>query len=298
MSPGWGQDAVPPSPEGMHGRVVVVTGANSGIGLETSRALAALGARVVMMARDERKGRAAVEDVRRTTGSDAVELALVDLARMDSVRAAAAELLARYPQIHVLVNNAGLVLARREVTVDGFEAMFAINHLGPFLLTALLLERLKASAPARIVNVSSAVHRYASMPWDDLMAERGFFSAKQYCRTKLANVLHVAELARRFDGTGITANALHPGPVGSGFARGGDMGALGDAAMAIGRMFLLTPAQGARTSVYLASSSDVEGVSGRYFVKLKAREPSRAARDAEAARRLWDVSCAWLGLPA
>ncbi len=208
----------------MAGKTVVVTGANSGIGKATAEALAGAGARTVLTARSETSGREAVADIRRSTGSDDVELVLFDLADLDSVRRGAADLLERCDRIDVLVNNAGLILSERTETKDGFEATFGINHLGPFLLTTLLLDRIIASAPARIVNVSSTAHRSArrGLDFDDLQSTKRYTGMQAYGRSKLANILFTTELARRLEGTGVTANAVHPGTVATGFARDGD----------------------------------------------------------------------------
>jgi NAD(P)-dependent dehydrogenase (short-subunit alcohol dehydrogenase family) len=271
---------------------VVVTGANSGVGKATAIALAAAGARTVITARNEARGRAAREDIRRTTGSDQVDLVVFDLADLASVRAGAAELLDRTERIDVLVNNAGLVLSDRQVTVDGFEATFATNHLGPFLLTRLLTDRLVESAPARVVNVASTAHRGArtGLDFDDLQSTGHYRGMQAYSRSKLANILFTTELARRLDGTGVTANSVHPGTVASGFARDDDASGFLAFGVKVIKPFILTPAKGARTSVYVATSPDLAGVTGQYFVKCRVRTPSPAARDEAAAILLWSVS--------
>ncbi|HET9732458.1 MAG TPA: SDR family oxidoreductase [Acidimicrobiales bacterium] len=280
----------------MSGRTVVVTGGNSGIGFETAAALAAAGARVVITARDPDRGHDALERLRGRDPKGSVELVLFDLASLDSVRAGADELLS-LDRIDVLVNNAGLMLSERRQTVDGMEMTFQVNHLGPFLLTVLLLDRLKGSAPARIVNVASTAHKGArSMGFDDLQATGGYRGMAVYSRSKLANVLFTRELARRLEGTGVTANSLHPGTVRTGWAGDGDSQGLMAIGMRIARPFFIGPAKGAETSIYLASSPEVEGVSGRYFVRCRDRTPSRAARDDDAARRLWEVSEELAGL--
>jgi len=276
----------------MDNKTVVVTGGNSGIGLETAVELARAGARVVITARDPVRGDAAVADVRKRSGNDQVDLALFDLASFASIRTGAADLLDRCPRIDVLVNNAGLVLSRRQETEDGFEATFGVNHLGHFLLTGLLLDRIRASAPARIVNVASTAHRSArrGLNFDDLQSQRRYRGMQAYGASKLANILFTTELARRLAGTGVTVNAVHPGTVATGFARDGD--AKGFLAFGIRLIapFILTAEKGARTSVYLASSPDVADVTGGYFVRRRLRRPSKAARDPVAARRLWEVS--------
>ncbi len=283
-----------PDVPSMDGKTVVITGGNSGIGKAAAVALATAGARVVITARSEPRGAAARADIAEASGSDAVELSVFDLADLSSVRSGAADLLERCPRIDVLLNNAGLILSERTLSRDGYEATFAINHLGPFLLTELLLDRLKQSAPSRIVNVASTAHTFArrGMVFDDLMAERSYRSMEVYGRSKLANILFTTELAKRLAGTGVTANSLHPGSVATGYARDGDTTGL----MAWGvKVFAhlpisLTPEQGAKTSVYLSSSPEVAGVSGRYFFKCKEKTPSANARDEAAAARLWEVS--------
>jgi NAD(P)-dependent dehydrogenase (short-subunit alcohol dehydrogenase family) len=275
----------------MTGKTVVITGGNSGIGLETAVALAGAGAKTIITARDPERGKAATEDIRARSGGD-VDLVLFDLGSFASIRAGAAEILDRCPRLDVLVNNAGVVLTDRRETSDRIEATFGINHLGPFLLTNLLLDRIKASAPARIVNVSSTAHQSprAGIDFDDIQATRGYRGMQVYGRSKLANIYFTTELARRLEGTGVTVNALHPGTVATGYARDGDARGWLAIGVKIGKPFFLSPERGARTSIYLASSPEVEGVTGKYFVKCKPRQPSKAARDDEAARRLWEIS--------
>lgn len=283
----------------MHGKTVVVTGANSGIGFETAASLAGMGARVLVTARNADKGRAAVAAIGARVGREAqVQLVVFDLADLSSVRRGAAEILEQTTRLDVLVNNAGLVLTERTVTVDGFEATFAINHLGPFLLTNLLLDRLRASAPARVVTVASTAHNSArkGIPFDDLQSERRYRGMRVYGQSKLANILFTLELARRLEGTGVTANSLHPGTVRTGYGADGDTRGFLAFGIRIAGPFFLAPAKGAATSVYLASAPEVAGVSGQYFVKCKPREPRRWARDAEAARHLWQVSEQLTGL--
>ncbi len=283
----------------MQGRTVVVTGGNSGIGFETAAALASMGARVLVTARNADKGRAAVAAItERLHGEVSVQLVVFDLADLASVRQGAAEILEQAPRLDVLVNNAGLVLTERAETVDGYEATFAINHLGPFLLTNLLLERLAGSTPARIVNVASTAHGATrkGIPFDDLQTTGRYRGMRVYGQSKLANMLFTLELARRFEGRGVTANSLHPGTVRTGYGGDGDARGFLAFGIKIASPFFLSPAKGARTSVYLASSPEVEGVSGEYFVKCKPRKPRRWAQDPEAARRLWQVSEQLVGL--
>ena len=283
----------------MHGKTVVVTGGNSGIGLETAAALATMGARVLVAARNADKGRAAVADIsRRNDGHAQVQLVVFDLADLASVRRGAAEILEQAPRLDVLVNNAGLVLSDRRETVDGYEATFAVNHLGPFLLTNLLLDRMRESAPARVVNVASMAHASArkGIPFDDLQSRQRYRGMRVYGQSKLANILFTLELARRLEGSGVTANSLHPGTVRTGYGADGDTSGFLAFGLKLSGPFFLTPAKGAQTSIYLASSPEVEGVSGQYFVKCMPVQPKAPARDAEAARRLWRVSEEMVGL--
>jgi NAD(P)-dependent dehydrogenase (short-subunit alcohol dehydrogenase family) len=275
----------------MAGKTVVVTGASSGIGLATAAALAGMGADVLITARDSGRGGAAVESVARTTGRKP-GLVLFDLDSMSSVREGAAQILERAGRIDVLVNNAGIVLSNRKLTADGFETTFAVNHLGPFLLTQLLYDRLVSSAPSRIVNVASIAHKSArsGLDFDDLQAGNVYKLSRVYARSKLANIYFTTELARRLAGTGVTANSLHPGTVKTGWGRDGDTNGLLALGIRIGSPFFKTPEKGALTSVYLASAPEVQGVTGKYFVKCREQTPSKAARDEDAARRLWQVS--------
>jgi NAD(P)-dependent dehydrogenase (short-subunit alcohol dehydrogenase family) len=276
----------------MDGKTVIITGGNSGIGKATAVALARAGARVVITARSEARGTAAVADIATAAGSGAVELSVFDLADLASVRAGAADLLDRCPRIDVLCNNAGLILSERTLSPDGYESTLAINHLGPFLLTELLLPRLVGSAPARVVNVASTAHKAArhGMEFDDLMAEHRYRQMHVYGRSKLANILFTAQLAERLAGTGVTANSLHPGTVATGYARDGDTTGFLAWGVKVFAPFSLTPEQGARTSVYLCSSPEVEGVTGKYFAKCTEATPSANARDKAASARLWEVS--------
>ncbi len=285
----------------MQGKTVVVTGANSGIGFETAATLAGMGARVVVTARNADKGREAAAAIGARAGRDgAAQLVVFDLGDLASVRRGADEILDQVPRLDVLVNNAGVVLTERTETVDGYEATFAVNHLGPFLLTNLLLDRLRASTPARVVTVASAAHGAArrGMRFDDLQSEHHYRGMGVYGRSKLANILFTLELARRLEGTGVTANSLHPGTVRTGYGADGDARGFLAFGIKVARPFFLSPAKGARTSVFLASSPEVAGVSGQYFVKCRPTQPRRWARDTEAARRLWQVSEQLTGLAA
>jgi len=274
--------------------ICVVTGATSGIGRATAEQLAAQGARLVLVARDERRGGTVRREIAKATGNDGVHLELCDLASQAQVRSLADRLLARYPKIRVLVNNAGLTMAKYVVTDDGIEYTLAVNHLAPFLLTNLLLDRLKASAPARVVTVSSDAHKGATIPFDDLNSEYGYSAWVVYCWTQLANILFTSELAHRLEGSGVTATCLHPGVVATGFGRTAPL--IIKAFQILARPFLLDSKKGADTLVWLASSPEVEGAGGGYYVKRKLTEPSTAARDRAVARRLWRISEELTGL--
>jgi len=278
----------------MTGKTCLVTGANSGIGKETARGLAARGARVLMVARSAERGETARREVAETTGNDDVELLLCDLSSQREVRRLAAEVLKSEEHLHVLVNNAGLILGRRILTGDEIETTFAVNHLAPFLLTQLLVDRLLVSAPARVVTVASDAHRGSRIDFEDPSGERKFSSMGAYGQSKLANILFTTELARRLDGTGVTATCLHPGVVRTGFGREGSP--LIRTFFKLAGAFLLTPERGADTAIWLASSSDVEGASGGYYEKRRLAQASREGRDAAAAERLWTLSERMTGL--
>ena len=276
----------------MNGKVCVVTGATSGIGKAAATALAGMGSQVVLVGRDRGRAEATAAEIgAKSTVPPKVEIA--DLAVMEQVRALAGRL-ASLERIDVLINNAGLVVSERRVTQDGFEYVFAVNHLAPFLLTNLLLPKLTGSAPARVVMVTSDAHTAARLDLDDPSLEQGWESWRSYANSKLANILFTRELARRLDGTGVTANCAHPGVVRTGFGR--DAKPLMRLGMTIARPFFLSPERGADTIVYLASSPDVAGETGGYYVKRQRREPSAAARDDAAARRLWEISEKMTGL--
>lgn len=284
----------------MSGKTVVVTGANSGIGRETARGLAGMGARVIMVCRSRDRGEEARQDIIRSTGNDAVELELADLSAVADTRRAGEALAARLDRLDVLVNNAGAMHTSRLTTVNGYEMTFAVNHLSYFLLTHTLLPLLKQSAPARIVNVSSRAHEGAKMNFDDLHAERGYSIGGAYGQSKLANVLFTYELARRLEGTNVTTNCLHPGVVRTGFGKnsGGVLGGVVGGVMRVAGMFFIGPEKGAATSIHLASSPDLEGVTGKYFADCKERPSSAISHDREAAQRLWDISEQMVGISA
>jgi len=276
----------------LEGKVAVITGGNSGIGFETAAALAGVGAEVVITARDAAKGEQATKEVASRHPGASVDLVVFDLGSLASVRDGAKQILDKCPRIDVLINNAGLVLSDRRETVDGFETTFAVNHLGHFLLTDLLLDRIKASAPARIINVSSTAHKGAGggLDFDDLQSKNGYSGMMVYSRSKLANIYFTTELAKRLAGTGITVNALHPGTVATGYGRDGDTKGVVAFGLKLIKPFVLTAEKGARTSIYLASSPAVANVTGQYFVRCKPARTSGAARDAAAATRLWEQS--------
>jgi NAD(P)-dependent dehydrogenase (short-subunit alcohol dehydrogenase family) len=275
-------------PEGpMGGQVCVVTGASSGIGKAASLVLAQFGAEIILVCRDKARGEAALAEVRDVATAGTARLEIADLSCMQEVRDLAGRL-GGPGRLDVLINNAGLVLGDRRITADGFEYTFALNHLAPFLLTNLLREKLAASAPARVITVSSSAHQAARLDLADLQLAGHFDGWRAYSNSKLANILFTTELARRLTGTGVTANCLHPGVASTGFGRDGSRALrLG---LGLSRRFLRTPGQGADTVVYLASSPDVEGATGGYYVHRKLSTPSRAAQDQATARQLWEIS--------
>ncbi len=272
----------------MAGKTCLITGATSGIGFVAARELAARGATVVLVGRSAKKCEECVAAIKQATGNEQVESLLGDLSLQRDVRAVAAKFREKHDRLHVLLNNAGAVCAERQVTGEGMEMTLAVNHLSGFLLTNLLLDTIRASAPARIINVSSAAHAWAKIDFDDLQSEKGYSGFPVYGQWKLANVLTAYELARRLEGTGVTANALHPGIIRSGFGRsaGGFIGFFVKAAS----LFMSTPEQGAATSVYLATSPEVEGITGKYFSNRKPRRSSKVSYDEAVARRLWEAS--------
>ncbi|HEU0031203.1 MAG TPA: SDR family oxidoreductase [Kofleriaceae bacterium] len=273
----------------MQGKTVVITGASSGIGLETARALATKGARVMMVVRSEQRGQDAIANIRAGAPDAKLELVLADLYSLAEVRKAGAELRERCEMIDVLVNNAGLIHHTRELTVDGFERTFALNHLAAFLLSYELRERLAAAAPARIVTVSSMGHKFARFEWDDIHTMSHWKGETAvYGTSKLCNLWFARESARRLAPQRITSNALHPGAVASNFGASGSW--LFKYGTKLVKPFLKTVEDGARTSVYLACSPDVATVSGEYFVNCQIKTPSSRARDDESARRLWELS--------
>jgi len=280
----------------MDGKVCVVTGASSGIGFATARALARMGATMALLCRDRHRADEAAASVRSESIGGTVEVFLADLSSQAEIRRVAHAILEAHPEIHVLVNNAGVVNLSHSTTIDGIERVFAVNHLAYFLLTNLLLERLQRSGHARIVNVASEAHRFSPIEFDDLGHERRYRSMRVYGQSKLANILFTYELARRTAGSGVTVNCLHPGAVGT--RLGQQNGWFAVVLTRMLRPFFRTPEQGATTAIYLASSPEVEGVTSKYFINCRERRSSRDSYDKEVARRLWNVSAQMTGLVA
>jgi NAD(P)-dependent dehydrogenase (short-subunit alcohol dehydrogenase family) len=267
----------------MDGKAVAITGASSGIGLETARGLAAMGARIIAIVRDKAKAEAALADIPH-------DVVVADLFSLGEVRAAAAEIRRRFSRLDVLINNAGAIYFKRELTIDGFEKTFALNHLAPFLLTYELKDLLAASAPARVVTVASAGHRFASFRWDDLATMKHWVGgAGVYSTSKLCNIWFARESGRRMARANITSCSLHPGTVGSGFGQQTGSRFIKLIAPLV-KPFLKTTEEGAATSVFVASSPTIEGASGLYFVDSKPAKPSRWARDDHEAVKLWELS--------
>jgi NAD(P)-dependent dehydrogenase (short-subunit alcohol dehydrogenase family) len=281
---------------GMEGKLCVITGATSGIGLITAQRLAGMGARLVLVGRDPARGETALARIKARTPRAEVSIHYADLARLDALRTLAAGLNA-LSGIDVLINNAGAMFWRREVTADGLERTFALNHMAYFVLTALLRDKLAASSPARIVNVASDAHRGARLDFSDLQSARNYSGMRTYSRSKLCNILFTRELSRRLAGTGITANCLHPGFVNSRFGDN-NPGVVGVGTRIVKQLFAISPERGAETPVYLASSPAVEGKTGGYYDQCAPSTPSREAQDDGAARRLWEESARIAGVPA
>jgi len=281
----------------MAGKTVLVTGGSGGIGKATATGLAQLGARVGITGRDRARAEAAAADVRSASGNHAVDVFVADMSSQAQVRRLAQEVLDAYPRLNVLINNVGGFWNTRRVTADGLEHTFALNHLAPFLLTNLLLDRLRTSAPARIVTLSSGAQAMGRIDFDDLQGERSFSGQRAYNQSKLANVMFTYELARRLEGTGVTATVLHPGVVRTAFGAE-DPAGWQRLFLPLVRPFMKTPDRGAETPIYLASASDVDGISGRYFANRKPRQSSKTSYDVAAQARLWTVSAELVGLAA
>ena len=284
------------SSQSLKGKTVVITGGNTGIGKETAVDLAKRGARVIIGCRNMEKGKAALQEVQERSGSKDVFLMKVDLASLDSVRKFADSILNSESRLDILINNAGVMACDYQKTEDGFEMQFGTNHLGHFLLTMLLLDRLKRSAPSRIINVSSSAHAMGSQKinFDDIHFEKSYSAWGAYFNSKLANVLFTRELSKRLEGTHVTANSLHPGAVSTDLQR---HSVLSSTLVAPFRWYLLKSAeQGAQTTIYCAVSEEMEGVSGRYLADCAIKEECKGAKDDDAARKLWDLSLKLVGL--
>ena len=277
---------------GMQGKTVVITGATSGIGAVAASRLAGQGARIVIVARDRDRAAQTLRDLRAANAGQAHTAFYADLSRLSEMKRVAAEIAAAEPRIDVLMNNAGLVASRNQKTEDGLELMFATNHLSYFVLTLLLIERLRAAGDGRIVCTASEAHRRARLDFDRLQEQQGMTG---YGTTKLCNILFTRELARRIAGTGLTANCLHPGFVATRFGDNSG-GAMGAGIAVAKRLFGLSPEEGANTLVYLASSPQVAGQSGGYYERCAPADPSPQARSDADARRLWDLSAAITGI--
>jgi NAD(P)-dependent dehydrogenase (short-subunit alcohol dehydrogenase family) len=276
----------------MTGKVVLITGGNSGIGKASAIELARLGGTVVITARNAKRGERAVAEIRAQSGRRNVHWIHLDLADFASICACAAEVLERFDRLDVLINNAGHLQSERTETKDGFESTFGVNHLGHFLLTKLLLDRLRSSAPARVINVASTAHWFVpfGLDFDDLQSERRYDGFIAYARSKLANIQFTRELARRCAGSGVTSNSLCPGLVASNFARDGDASGLWAMVAQLSRPLAISPSLAARTSVFLASDASVDSITGEHFVWNMRVPVSWVARDARSMRRLWEVS--------
>jgi NAD(P)-dependent dehydrogenase (short-subunit alcohol dehydrogenase family) len=278
----------------MEGKVVVLTGGTSGIGQVAAETLAGWGARLILVARDQRRGEGALERLRKQSPGTAHGVYYADLSRLAEMKQVGQEIAGAEPRIDVLINNAGAFFSRRDVTEDGLERTFATNHLSYFVLTHFLRERLAAAAPARIINTASEAHRRARLDLDDLQSENGYRGFAVYGSSKLANILFTRELAHRLEGTGVTANSLHPGFVATRF--GDNNGGLAASVIGFLKKFALTPEQGAQTIIYLASSDEPRAITGQYFHKCRVATPSKRAQDDEAAKRLWQETARLAGV--
>ncbi len=275
-------------------KVCIITGANFGLGKATAIELAKLGATLVMVCRDKDRGNTALKEVRNTSGSKSIELLIADMSSQQSIHDLAGQFKSKYDRLDVLVNNAGAIIGNKILSADGIEMTFALNHLGYFLLTHLLIDYLKASAPSRIVNVASGAHYGGEMNFDDLQFEKKYDGWKAYGLSKLANVLFTYELVRRLEGTGVTANCLHPGVVNTGFGNSGT--AFFSFMFKLIKPFLISETKGAETQIYLSTSPELETVSGKYFSKKKAVKSSKYSYSGSAAKRLWDISLEMTGV--
>ena len=281
----------------MGGKIVVITGGTGGIGKATATGLATLGARVGITGRDPARAEQAAADIRAASGNPAVDAFAADMTSQNELRQLAAVVLEAYPRLDVLVNNVGGFWAHRHSTADGLERTFALNHLAPFLLTNLLMDRLKASAPARVITVSSGAQSMGRIEFDDLQGARSYSGQRAYNQSKLANVMFTNELARRLHGTRVMANSLHPGVVRTNFGAE-DQAWFFTVISRVVRPLLKTPAQGAQTSIYLASTPDLADVTGQFFTNGKPKRANRIAYDIDMTARLWRVSAELVGMTA
>ena len=273
----------------MKGKIVIVTGGNSGMGLATTVDLARRGATVIMACRSRKRGEEALAQARQQSGSGDVELMLCDLASLESIRSFVKEFTDKYNVLDILINNAGVVSVKRQLTTDGFELDLGVNHLGHFLLTNLLLEPLKRAEQGRIVVVASGAYKIGALHYKDPTLSRGYNPAKAYARSKLANILFTKELAARLKGTRVTVNCVHPGAVGTNIGVNRETG-FGQSVLKMLSLFFLTPAQGADTAIYLATAPELAEVTGQYFYRRKIKELSARAENMQEARRLWNWS--------
>jgi len=272
----------------MRGKTVVITGATSGIGQVAAEKLAAMGARLVLVARDKTRGEAELTRLQALSSGVKHSIHYADLSRMAEVKRVAAEIAAAEPRIHVLINNAGALFSTRQVTADGLELTFATNHMSYFILTHGLRDRLRAAAPARVVNVASDAHKGEKLDFNDLQSANGYRGLHVYGRSKLCNILYTRELARRWEGSGVTANSLHPGFVSTRF--GDQSGGMLSFGVRAAKAFAISPEKGAETIVYLASSEDAAQANGLYYYKCRPATPTKEAQDDDSARRLWQAS--------
>jgi retinol dehydrogenase-12/retinol dehydrogenase-13 len=276
-------------------KIILITGGTSGIGKETVKGLALTGATVIFTARDSRKGEETKREISTETNNSNVEYLMCDLASLSSIRACAREFSEQWDRLDVLIHNAGVLPQKRQESKDGIELNFAVNFLAPFLLTSLLLPLLKQSAPSRVINVSSSMHREGTIDFNDLQSKKSFDKYKAYAQSKLALLLFTKKLAKELQGSGVTVNALHPGVVGTEMTMQ-NVRRMNPVAAFVFKRTLVTPAQGAETSIYLATSPEVANISGEYFDKKKVAPASALASDAELATKLWDISAKLVGL--
>lgn len=276
-------------------KIILITGGNAGMGKATATELAKLGAHVIIMCRNKERGEKALADIRSESGNSCVELMLCDLASQNSIREFVIKFKGKYNRLDVLINNEGVILPKRQETVDGYEMQFGVNHLGHFLLTNLLLDLLKISSPSRIINVASGAHSWRRIYFEDVNLTKGYLTFKAYAQSKLANVLFTYELAEKLKGAGVTVNCLHPGAVATQMGINRETG-FGTFITGLLKPFFQTAAKGAETAVYLASSDEVSNVSGQYFNNKKPVKSSKLSYDKEVAKKLWDMSIKMTGL--